>query len=399
MHDVDLREVLTRAVLDLPTAPPEPARTLRRAKFRAARTVVGAVVALVAVAAAIPGLLALSDRAAERPAGRVTTEFTISDGGSPVTVAAAEDGVWVVKETQRENDVGWRGELLKVDTDGRVETSIPVGTDAAGVTFRMQVGYGAVWVLSHSRERLVRVDQVTGETEEISVPGINPSLDVGAGGIWLATTIGELVRVDPTTRRAEDSITVGGRPIAVAAARGTVWVADEFDGTVRRIDPATGEVTAEIVTGADLGPDMVADHRGAWTVVCRPLDGSSDPRAAVHGCRIELLFIDVRTDAVGWSIPLLEGEKYPQRLDTGAHWTAVEAVDRHGVWVTMSDALCRLTSYDPCRGDLILRISHAGEVIGHADLGLWIRDLVADDGTLWISDVRQARVIGWTLED
>lgn len=395
MSDVDLREALDRAVLHLPTTPPDPTRTIRRARLRVARTVVGAAVVVVALAAAIPGLLALSDRAAERPAGRVTTEVPIPGEGHPVALAADADGVWVVRETPRAGDNGWRGDLLRIDRDGRITQSIPVGTDAAAVTFRMEVGYGAVWVLSNSRQVLVRVDEATGATSEISVPGANPSVGVGAGGVWLTRTTGELLRVDPVTGRTDRPIAVGGRPIGLAAAPETIWISDDFDGTIRRVDPGTGRVVAEISTGVDLGADIVADHRGAWIVGCRSVDGSDDARAALDGCRLELLFVDARTNAIGWSIPLDDGAGLYGNARSG--WAVADAVDRHGVWVTMSHVLCDQSSFAPCDGDLLVRVSHAGDILGHEDLGIWVGDVDAADGSVWISD-RPAQVIEWVPE-
>lgn len=393
MSDVDLREVLSRAVLDLPATPPDPARTIRRARLRVARTVVGAAVVVVAVAAAITGLLELSDRAAERPAGRVTTEIPIPGEGHPVALAADADGVWLVRETPLGD--GWRGDLLRIERDGRITQSIPVGTDSAAVTFRMEVGYGAAWVLSSSRQVLVRVDEATGATSEISVPGVNPSVSVGAGGVWLTRTIGELLRVDPVTGRTDPPIAVGGRPIGLAAAHGTIWISDDFDGTIRRVDPETGRVVAEISTGADLGTDIVADHRGAWTVGCRPVDGSGDARAALDGCWLELLFVDARTNAIAWSTPLDDGAGLYGNARSG--WAVADAVDRHGVWVTMSHVLCDKSSFAPCDGDLLVRVSHAGDILDHEDLGIWVGDVDAADGSVWISDW-PGQVIEWIPE-
>jgi YVTN family beta-propeller protein len=66
-------------------------------------------------------------------------------------------------------------------------------------------------------------------------------------------------------------INVGNGPRAVAVGAGSVWVANNFDGTVSRIDPRTNAVTATIPTGR--GPSGVAvDGETVW--VANDLDAS-----------------------------------------------------------------------------------------------------------------------------
>jgi YVTN family beta-propeller protein len=67
------------------------------------------------------------------------------------------------------------------------------------------------------------------------------------------------------------TINVGNGPRAVAVGANSVWVANNFDGTVSRIDPGTSTVTATIPTGR--GPSGVAV--GARTVwVANEVDAS-----------------------------------------------------------------------------------------------------------------------------
>ena len=64
------------------------------------------------------------------------------------------------------------------------------------------------------------------------------------------------------------TIPVGGGPSGVALAGGSVWVPNEFDGTVSRIDPATNEATEVPVTGR---PTAVASGPGDVYVALRPI--------------------------------------------------------------------------------------------------------------------------------
>jgi DNA-binding beta-propeller fold protein YncE len=66
---------------------------------------------------------------------------------------------------------------------------------------------------------------------------------VGAGGVWVTSDYREdaapedvvVVRIDPQTNRAVETIAVGGNPIDVAATGGAVWVSVADPGTVLRI--------------------------------------------------------------------------------------------------------------------------------------------------------------------
>ena len=54
---------------------------------------------------------------------------------------------------------------------------------------------------------------------------------------------GTVTRIDPATGKPADLVTVGHEPRAVAADRDGVWVANDGDATVMRIDPGSGDVT------------------------------------------------------------------------------------------------------------------------------------------------------------
>jgi DNA-binding beta-propeller fold protein YncE len=69
------------------------------------------------------------------------------------------------------------------------------------------------------------------------------NLVVGTGGVWVtsddrmdaAPEDVVVVRIDPQTNRAVETIAVGGHPIDVAATEGAVWVSVADPGTVLRI--------------------------------------------------------------------------------------------------------------------------------------------------------------------
>ena len=62
-------------------------------------------------------------------------------------------------------------------------------------------------------------------------------------------------RIDPQADTVAQTIALGGQPSDLLLTAGSLWVADQGDGTVLRIDPATGR------TKASPGP---AGTRLAW---------------------------------------------------------------------------------------------------------------------------------------
>jgi hypothetical protein len=69
------------------------------------------------------------------------------------------------------------------------------------------------------------------------------NLVAAAGGVWVTSDYRVdgapedvvVVRIDPQSNRAVETIAVGGHPIDVAAAGGAVWVSVADPGTVLRI--------------------------------------------------------------------------------------------------------------------------------------------------------------------
>ena len=57
-------------------------------------------------------------------------------------------------------------------------------------------------------------------------------------------------RLDPATGRVIFTVPVGDGPSAIAATSDGVWVSDEFDATLDRIDPHTNHVSRVISMGS-----------------------------------------------------------------------------------------------------------------------------------------------------
>jgi streptogramin lyase len=96
----------------------------------------------------------------------------------------------------------------------------------------------ALWLGEPGRHALLRVDAPTGAVQELPAPdGIQPTATaVGACGVWVADSAGELALVDPGTAAPLGPPIRVGRSIAALASAGTgVWVTDPLDGTLVRV--------------------------------------------------------------------------------------------------------------------------------------------------------------------
>jgi len=110
----------------------------------------------------------------------------------------------------------------------------------------MAVGDGALWEIQEDYARTpTTLEQLNPTTLAPIAPPMALSatssvlgLAWGGGYVWATEHAGDVLRIDPATRtitRAD----VGGFPIGIAVAGGSVWVIDNANATVIRLDPGT----------------------------------------------------------------------------------------------------------------------------------------------------------------
>ncbi len=164
----------------------------------------------------------------------------------------------------------------------------------------------------------------------LAVDGVNdfPTTEFAAfGEVWVLTqgNVSTLQRVDPRTNRVTGSVALGYGDTsgndsgegAIAAADGSLWVAEYFYNTVLRIDPARLAVTRTIKVGRSPSGVVAAD--GAVFV--------SDSHASA------ISRIDPRRDRVVATIPVGDPSDFnggPSYLTyaAGRVWTIVPAQQR-----------------------------------------------------------------------
>jgi virginiamycin B lyase len=194
---------------------------------------------------------------------------TIALPATPTRLAVTEDAVWVL--TPADNSVS------RIDpATNQVVATIPVGRAPSGLA----VGAGAVWVSRRSDAAVVRIDPATNQVMATIPAGRAPGAMTVAGGVvWVALPERGLGRIDPASNR----VTVVRVPRCcageLAAGEGALWVANHVDGTLVRVDPATGAVAARVLLPrtTEQHPHQVAVGDGAvWVTSASPRRGTAN---------------------------------------------------------------------------------------------------------------------------
>jgi len=150
-------------------------------------------------------------------------------GAAPFDALVAFGRIWVT---------GWEdGTLAEIDPRRlRVVRRLEVGPRPTGL---IALG-GAVWVgFGREATAIARVTPATGEVERVPVGERAPSWFVsGTTDLWIQANDGDLLHVDPATRRVQARLRVG-RTLAQGATApdGTIWIPDKEQSLVYRIDP------------------------------------------------------------------------------------------------------------------------------------------------------------------
>jgi len=139
------------------------------------------------------------------------------------------------------------GAIVKIDPSTlEIQDTIDVG----GLPVAIAVDGSAVWVATEGdllEPQLVRLSPDAGSiVTEIDIA--RPSdLALGAGAVWVTNDLNNTVsRVDPASNEIERIIPVGSGPSRVAFSEDGVWVSNRFEDTISRIDPATNQVVETV---------------------------------------------------------------------------------------------------------------------------------------------------------
>jgi YVTN family beta-propeller protein len=158
----------------------------------------------------------------------------VRTGASPQSLAVGGGSLWVANHDART--------VTRIDlASGKVVANIPVPSEPHRVAY----GGGAAWVGNWHDNSVSRIDPATNRVVGSPIPiGFRAgNLVVGAGSVWVTSDYRVdaapedvvVVRIDPQSNRAVETIAVGGHPIDVAATKDAIWVSVANPGTLLRI--------------------------------------------------------------------------------------------------------------------------------------------------------------------
>jgi DNA-binding SARP family transcriptional activator len=138
----------------------------------------------------------------------------------------------------------------------QLASSLRLGRETTAIAF----GYGSAWIGTYDRAHssawlsVVRAGSDSGESIGIEADdGWGPlDIAIGAGSVWVLTSTGTIVRIDPETRRVLQRIraVADKEPEFLAVGSGSIWTVNHEDFSVSQIDPQTHRVVRTIPLGS-----------------------------------------------------------------------------------------------------------------------------------------------------
>jgi virginiamycin B lyase len=159
--------------------------------------------------------------------------------------------------------------IVRVDsTNNKITATLPIGP--AGQEGGITASRDSIWLVTDQAGTLVRIDPGTNRARQtISVaPGsFNPLFSEGA--IWITGGSANILTVvDASSGAVLATIPVGPKPRFLAAGGGSIWTLNQGDGTVTRVDAQSRKVTATITLGIPgSGGDIAWGAGSIWTTV------------------------------------------------------------------------------------------------------------------------------------
>jgi YVTN family beta-propeller protein len=183
--------------------------------------------------------------------GEVVATIKVSRG--PMSVAFTPEAIWVV-------NFGMSGDtVIRIDPQTDQIAGEPIQTGRAPLS--VAVGEGSLWVANHDAHTITRIDLATNQiVANINVTSEPHRVAYGEGSVWVANFhINSVTRIDPQKNQViGEPIPIGHPAGNMAAGLGSVWVTSDYRGPVDadpedvvlvRIDPQTNEAVETIPLG------------------------------------------------------------------------------------------------------------------------------------------------------
>jgi outer membrane protein assembly factor BamB len=158
-------------------------------------------------------------------------------GGGPMAIG---DGtLWEIQEASARTPTT----LEQLNPTTRTPIAPPRALSATSAVLGLAWGEGHVWATEHAGE-VLRIDPGTRTITRAHVGGFPIGIAVAGGSVWVIDNANAtVIRLDPSTLRVigQPLSLPGGANFYLGASDGYLFVADDSDGTVTRIDTQTGE--------------------------------------------------------------------------------------------------------------------------------------------------------------
>jgi virginiamycin B lyase len=154
--------------------------------------------------------------------------------------------------------------LFRLDaTTGDVLDRTPLPASPAGEAALGAAGDRA-YVLVEPSEPRIAVVEGSAVVEEIEAPEGAVAVRAGFGSLWVPTSAGTVERYDLGSG-SWTSVPVGPSPRFLDVGFGAVWVMNQGDGSVSRIDPRSGESEQLAMAGQGIGGgDLTVGGGAVW---------------------------------------------------------------------------------------------------------------------------------------
>jgi len=214
----------------------------------------------------------------------------------------------------------------------------------------------------------------------------------GGGGAGLVPDIDTVGRIDAASLAFEESVGVGGNPTGVTLGDGSVWVINQDDQTVQRLDPETGEVLATKAslgtpTGIAYGEDAVWITNGfgsaegtSQVVRVNPADDSVRSAFETPGAKAivvafgSIWLADENGDRVLRYDPATGERQASIGLPEGSlpSYLAVGTGAAEGIWV-VNDLAGTVSRIDPATDEVVDTFTvDAPYAVAADDRGVWV---------------------------
>ncbi|HXG75869.1 MAG TPA: BTAD domain-containing putative transcriptional regulator [Gaiellaceae bacterium] len=172
------------------------------------------------------------------------------------------------------------GALERIDMGtGRITSSSFAGSPAG-----LAAGPLSVWAANLGADTVSEIDLRSGQlVRSIPAPGRPRGIAVFAQNVWVAACARDriwriVLSEGDRSVLGRSAIPVGRSPVDLVHVGGSLWVSNRGDGTVSRVDLATGQVVATIpVRGSPRG---IAASQGLVWVGVQPLEPARDECAS-----------------------------------------------------------------------------------------------------------------------